>query len=136
MSLREWEWEWEWELKWFTTGMVSFVTNRAQTIYKMVSNPPLGLTDVEEATSEAADATDHIDGCAGEPLSDVKGSLDGGEGGGVAFPAVAGNLAKAAHLKAITFGLISSNDVDVNGCSVTWETQSTAHKSIDVTTIL
>eukprot|EP00061_Rhincodon_typus_P005073 g24110.t1 len=53
--------------------------NRLQVLYKAVSEPPL----VEDATSGAADAIDHIDGCAGEPLSDVKGLfgvLDGGEG--------------------------------------------------------
>eukprot|EP00061_Rhincodon_typus_P001389 g14669.t1 len=44
--------------------VLSFVTNRAQVLYKMVSEPSLGLTDVEEATSEAADAVDHISGCA------------------------------------------------------------------------
>eukprot|EP00061_Rhincodon_typus_P001014 g13450.t1 len=51
--------------------VLSFVANRAQILYKAVSKPPLGLTDVEEATSGAVDAVYHIDGCAGEPLSDV-----------------------------------------------------------------
>eukprot|EP00061_Rhincodon_typus_P002534 g17826.t1 len=50
--------------------VLSFVANRA--LYRAVSEPPLGLTDVEEATSGAADAVDHIGGCAGEYLSDVK----------------------------------------------------------------
>eukprot|EP00061_Rhincodon_typus_P011155 g35963.t1 len=62
--------------------VLSFVANRPQLLYKVVSMSPLHLTDVEEATSGAADAIDHISGCAGEPLSDVKGffgSLDGGE---------------------------------------------------------
>eukprot|EP00061_Rhincodon_typus_P011536 g36614.t1 len=64
--------------------VLSFVTYREQVLYKAISEPPLGLPDVEEATSVAADAIDHIDGCAGEPLSDVKGlfgALDGGEAG-------------------------------------------------------
>eukprot|EP00061_Rhincodon_typus_P014530 g41599.t1 len=66
--------------------VLSFVANKAQVLYKVVSEPSLGLTHVKQATSGSADAIDHIDGCAGEPLSDVKGlfgSLDGGEGGGV-----------------------------------------------------
>eukprot|EP00061_Rhincodon_typus_P013365 g39695.t1 len=61
--------------------VLSFVANRVQVLYKAVSEPLLGLTDVEEATLGAADAIDHIGGCAGEPLSDVEGffgSLDGG----------------------------------------------------------
>eukprot|EP00061_Rhincodon_typus_P003301 g19755.t1 len=53
--------------------VLSLVTNRVQMLYKTVSEPPLGLTDVEEATSEAEDAVDHVDGCAGEPLSNVEG---------------------------------------------------------------
>eukprot|EP00061_Rhincodon_typus_P012991 g39073.t1 len=52
--------------------VLSFVMNRAQALYKAVSEPPLGLTDVEEATPGTADAIDHISGCAGEHLSDVK----------------------------------------------------------------
>eukprot|EP00061_Rhincodon_typus_P003036 g19126.t1 len=55
--------------------VLSFVMNPAQVLYKAVPESPLGLTDVEEATSGIADAIDHIDGCAGEPLSDVKGLL-------------------------------------------------------------
>eukprot|EP00061_Rhincodon_typus_P002972 g18964.t1 len=39
--------------------------------YEKVSKSMLGLTDVEENTSGAVDAVDHIDRCAGEPLSDV-----------------------------------------------------------------
>eukprot|EP00061_Rhincodon_typus_P001034 g13528.t1 len=39
---------------------VLFVANRVQVLYKPVSEPPLGLTDVEEATSGAVDAVDHI----------------------------------------------------------------------------
>eukprot|EP00061_Rhincodon_typus_P010781 g35322.t1 len=46
-----------------------FVTE--QVLYKAVSKPLVGLTNVEEATSGAADAEDHIGGCAGEHLSDV-----------------------------------------------------------------
>eukprot|EP00061_Rhincodon_typus_P011038 g35763.t1 len=53
--------------------MLSFVTYREQVLYKTVSEPLLGLPDVEEATSGAADTVDHIDGCAGEPLSNVEG---------------------------------------------------------------
>eukprot|EP00061_Rhincodon_typus_P013377 g39716.t1 len=55
-------------------------------LYKAVSEPPLGLTDVEEATSGAADGIDYVDGCAAESLSNVEslfGALNGGEGGGV-----------------------------------------------------
>eukprot|EP00061_Rhincodon_typus_P003235 g19602.t1 len=61
-----------------------FVENRAQAPYKAISKPPLGLTDVEKATSGAVDAVDHIDGCAGEQLSDMKRLLwvlNGGDGG-------------------------------------------------------
>eukprot|EP00061_Rhincodon_typus_P003112 g19308.t1 len=60
--------------------VLSFVTNRVQVLYKTVSKPPFGLIDVEEATSRATDEIDHIDGCVGEPLSDVKslfGALNG-----------------------------------------------------------
>eukprot|EP00061_Rhincodon_typus_P008803 g31741.t1 len=53
--------------------VLSFVANRAQLLYKVVSEPLLGLTDVEKATSGAEDAVGHIDGCAGEPLSNVEG---------------------------------------------------------------
>eukprot|EP00061_Rhincodon_typus_P013213 g39441.t1 len=41
--------------------VLSSVMNREQILQKAVSKPPLGLTDVEEATSGAADAVDHID---------------------------------------------------------------------------
>eukprot|EP00061_Rhincodon_typus_P008640 g31432.t1 len=61
--------------------VLSFVTNRTQVVYKMVCETPLGLTNVEEATSEAADAIDHVDGCAGEPLSNVDREVQEGEGG-------------------------------------------------------
>eukprot|EP00061_Rhincodon_typus_P017066 g45597.t1 len=60
--------------------MLSFVANRAQVLYKAVSKPPLGLTDVEEATTGAVDATDHIDGRTGEPLSNVKGLFGAWDG--------------------------------------------------------
>eukprot|EP00061_Rhincodon_typus_P003272 g19685.t1 len=50
----------------------SFVMNRGKVLYKAFSEPPLDLTDIEEATSGAVDAVDHIDGCAGEHLSDVE----------------------------------------------------------------
>eukprot|EP00061_Rhincodon_typus_P018910 g48291.t1 len=36
--------------------VLSFVPNRAQVLYKAVSEPSLGLTDVREATSGAVDA--------------------------------------------------------------------------------
>eukprot|EP00061_Rhincodon_typus_P001921 g16138.t1 len=52
--------------------MLSFIVNRAQVLYKAVSESPLGLTDVGEATSVAADAIRHVDRYAGEPLSDVE----------------------------------------------------------------
>eukprot|EP00061_Rhincodon_typus_P012694 g38590.t1 len=68
--------------------LLSFVTCRAQVLYKMVAESTFGLTDVEEATSGAADVVDQVDGRTGEPLSDMKGlfwmeASDGGEGGGV-----------------------------------------------------
>eukprot|EP00061_Rhincodon_typus_P011830 g37139.t1 len=47
--------------------------DRVQVLYKEFSEPLLGLNGIEEATSGAVDALDHIDGCASEPLSDVKG---------------------------------------------------------------
>eukprot|EP00061_Rhincodon_typus_P004427 g22540.t1 len=43
--------------------VLSFVANRAQVLYNAVSKPLLGFTGVEGATSEAADAIDHVDGC-------------------------------------------------------------------------
>eukprot|EP00061_Rhincodon_typus_P006271 g26737.t1 len=61
--------------------VVLFVAYRAQTLYKMVPKSMLGLTDVEEATSGAADAIDHIDGCAHEPLSNVEGLFCAFNGG-------------------------------------------------------
>eukprot|EP00061_Rhincodon_typus_P016665 g44996.t1 len=60
-----------------------FVMYRVQVLYKMVSEPPLSLADVEEATSGAADTVDQVDCCAGEPLFNVEGllwALNGGEG--------------------------------------------------------
>eukprot|EP00061_Rhincodon_typus_P005996 g26163.t1 len=63
--------------------LVNSMFRLAQVLYKAVSEPPLGLTDVEEATSGAVD---QVDRCASEPLSDVQGlfcALNGGEGGGV-----------------------------------------------------
>eukprot|EP00061_Rhincodon_typus_P016784 g45176.t1 len=53
--------------------VLSFVMNREQMLCKTVSESPLGLTDVEEATLGAADAVDQVDRCTGEPLSDVEG---------------------------------------------------------------
>eukprot|EP00061_Rhincodon_typus_P013513 g39923.t1 len=53
--------------------VLSFVVNRVQVLCKVVSKPPLGLTDIEEAILRAADAIDHINGCAGEPLPNVEG---------------------------------------------------------------
>eukprot|EP00061_Rhincodon_typus_P002461 g17623.t1 len=52
--------------------VLSFVVNGAQMLYKVVSEPLLSLTDVEEATSGTADAIDHISRSAGEHLSDVE----------------------------------------------------------------
>eukprot|EP00061_Rhincodon_typus_P001870 g16006.t1 len=49
-----------------------FVTYRAQMLYETVSESTLGLTNVEEATSGAADTIVQIDGCTDEPLSDMK----------------------------------------------------------------
>eukprot|EP00061_Rhincodon_typus_P011185 g36020.t1 len=60
--------------------VLSFVVNRAQIFYETVSESTLGLTNVEEATSGAADTGDQVDGCTDEPLSDMKGlpwALDG-----------------------------------------------------------
>eukprot|EP00061_Rhincodon_typus_P017491 g46201.t1 len=91
-----------------------FVANRMQVLHKTVSEPPLGLTDIEDTTSGAADARDHIDGCAGEPLSDVNGlfgALDGGEEGrcrgrplpsGVLGPAASGSCGFKPYSKALT----------------------------------
>eukprot|EP00061_Rhincodon_typus_P010103 g34131.t1 len=50
--------------------VLSFVVNIVQVLFKAVSEPLLGLTNVEEDTSGAADAIDHIERSAGEPLSD------------------------------------------------------------------
>eukprot|EP00061_Rhincodon_typus_P002139 g16712.t1 len=64
--------------------VLSFVAYRVQMLYKTVSEPTLDLTDVEDATSGPADTVDQVDGCAGEPLSDMKDllwALNGGEGG-------------------------------------------------------
>eukprot|EP00061_Rhincodon_typus_P006273 g26741.t1 len=52
--------------------VLSFITNRVQMLYKMVSKPPLGLVDVVEATSRAAEAVDQVDRCTREPLSNVE----------------------------------------------------------------
>eukprot|EP00061_Rhincodon_typus_P016467 g44698.t1 len=49
-----------------------FVVSRVQILYKTVSEPPLALTDIEVATSAAADAVDQVDRCAGEPLSNME----------------------------------------------------------------
>eukprot|EP00061_Rhincodon_typus_P008330 g30850.t1 len=72
--------------------VLSFVANRVQVLYKAVSEPPLGLTDVGEATSGAANAIDHIDQCAGEPLSDVKGNIAQGGECGVTDPYQAADM--------------------------------------------
>eukprot|EP00061_Rhincodon_typus_P006117 g26416.t1 len=81
-----------------------FVAYRTQMLYKMVSESPLGLTDVEEATLGAADTVDQVGRCAGEPLSGMKGlswALNGGEGGGVgADVAVAEELGVGDHILA------------------------------------
>eukprot|EP00061_Rhincodon_typus_P006649 g27511.t1 len=52
-------------------------------LYEMVSETTLGLTNVEAATSGAADTVGQVDRCTDEPLSDMKGlfcALEGGEG--------------------------------------------------------
>eukprot|EP00061_Rhincodon_typus_P002914 g18810.t1 len=56
--------------------VVVFVAYRAQMLYKTVSEYMLGLTDVEEATSGAADTVNQIDGCAGEHLSNVEDAVE------------------------------------------------------------
>eukprot|EP00061_Rhincodon_typus_P002995 g19031.t1 len=52
--------------------VLSFVVYRAQILYNVVSESPLGLTNVEEATLGPADTVDQVDGCASEPLSNVE----------------------------------------------------------------
>eukprot|EP00061_Rhincodon_typus_P010190 g34285.t1 len=76
--------------------VMSFVDFRAHLLYKVLSESTLGLTDVDEATSGSVDAVDQVEGCAGEPLSNVEGlfcALNEGEegdvGAGVALPDVA-----------------------------------------------
>eukprot|EP00061_Rhincodon_typus_P005303 g24640.t1 len=84
--------------------VLSFVMNRGQVLYKMVSEPPLSLTDVEEATSGATDAVDHIDRYTGERLSNVKGlfgALNGGEGGDIGAGGLVGKLADDSKLGGI-----------------------------------
>eukprot|EP00061_Rhincodon_typus_P004119 g21795.t1 len=44
--------------------VLSFVAYRAQMLYEMVSMSTFGFTDIEEATSGAADTVDQVDGCA------------------------------------------------------------------------
>eukprot|EP00061_Rhincodon_typus_P008924 g31979.t1 len=51
--------------------------DRAQMLYKMVSESPLGLTNVEDATLGAVDAVHQVDRCAGETMSDVEVIRDG-----------------------------------------------------------
>eukprot|EP00061_Rhincodon_typus_P012245 g37859.t1 len=52
--------------------VLSFVAYRVQMLYETVSESMLGLTNVEEAISGAADTVDQVDGCTGEPLYDMK----------------------------------------------------------------
>eukprot|EP00061_Rhincodon_typus_P012090 g37584.t1 len=62
--------------------VLSFVANRVQAFQKATS----WSHQCRGGHIGSSDAIDHIDGCAGEPLSDVRGlfgALDGGEGGGV-----------------------------------------------------
>eukprot|EP00061_Rhincodon_typus_P011182 g36017.t1 len=62
------------------------VTQGREMLHKTVPETALGLTDVEEATLGATDAVNQVDGCAGEPVSNVDGlfcALNVGEGGGV-----------------------------------------------------
>eukprot|EP00061_Rhincodon_typus_P002316 g17177.t1 len=53
-----------------------FVKHRVLMLYRMVSESTLGLTNVEEATSRAVDAIDHISGYAGEPLSNMEAYVE------------------------------------------------------------
>eukprot|EP00061_Rhincodon_typus_P003736 g20854.t1 len=52
---------------------VLFVAYRAQMLYEMFYEYVLGLTDAEEATLDAADAVDQVEGCVGECLSNAEG---------------------------------------------------------------
>eukprot|EP00061_Rhincodon_typus_P003037 g19129.t1 len=76
--------------------VLSFVVNRAHMLYKMVSEPPLALTNVQEATLEAVDAVDHVDGCAGEPLSNVEGGHLGYAG--VEYPFLGADVTEMEEL--------------------------------------
>eukprot|EP00061_Rhincodon_typus_P008996 g32111.t1 len=65
--------------------------------YETVSESTLGVTDVEEATSGAADTVEQVDGCTGEPLPDMKVFLWASSrvqeqeiGAGIALTVVAG----------------------------------------------
>eukprot|EP00061_Rhincodon_typus_P003766 g20914.t1 len=53
--------------------VVVFVVYRVQMLYETVSNFTLSLTDVEETTLGAVDVVDQVDGCTGEPQSNMKG---------------------------------------------------------------
>eukprot|EP00061_Rhincodon_typus_P005228 g24490.t1 len=59
----------------FTSFKISPPLALSHMLYKMVSESPLGLTDVEEATSGAVNTVHQVDRCAGEPLSNVEGLL-------------------------------------------------------------
>eukprot|EP00061_Rhincodon_typus_P004829 g23518.t1 len=66
--------------------VLSFVVNRVQVLCNAVSKPPLGLTDVAEATLEEADAIDHISGCAGDtPLGSYKKLIEYYKNGDLSF---------------------------------------------------
>eukprot|EP00061_Rhincodon_typus_P018929 g48321.t1 len=80
--------------------VVLIITYRAQMLCEWLTESVLGLTDVEEATSGAAD-TVQVGECAGESLSaleSLSGALDSddgdGVGAGVAPPVVAGKGAE------------------------------------------
>eukprot|EP00061_Rhincodon_typus_P001025 g13496.t1 len=47
--------------------VLSFVANRAQMLYETISESTLGLTDIEKATSGAADTLDQVHRCAVNP---------------------------------------------------------------------
>ena len=49
--------------------------DRAEVFGETIAKPPLGLTDIDQLASRAADAVDEVGGGAGEPLSDLEGLL-------------------------------------------------------------
>eukprot|EP00061_Rhincodon_typus_P009063 g32243.t1 len=86
---------------------VLFVTIRVQVLYKVDSEPLLSLTNVEEAILGAVDAIDHISGCAGEPLSDVKGLFGASDGG----ENIEGNVSKFVDVTKIVGVTFEYSDI-------------------------